>query len=107
MARLARADLLVTGVRRPAAHVTGLHRIHALEIVEYGLQAPETASGQSGDFLPCVGHVVSPFFAVGVLFCRVNADHVTACRIRSSGQAPRVPYRAPERFNMSLLRSLR
>src|SRR2546430_8872633 len=32
--------------------------------------------------LPCVGHVVSPFFAVGVLFCRVKADHVTACRIR-------------------------
>src|SRR5882762_8201275 len=72
MARLARADLLVRGVRCPAAHATGLDGIHALEIVEDGFQAPETASGKSGDFLLCDGHVVSPFFAIGVLFCRVK-----------------------------------
>src|SRR5437899_476453 len=106
MAGLPRADIRVSRVRRPATHVTGLNRIHSLEIVEYGLQAPETASGKSGDFLPCVGHVVSPFFAVGVLFCRIKADHITVCRIRSAGQARRVRYRPSEESNMSLLRSL-
>src|SRR2546429_5968568 len=55
----------------------------------------------------CVGHVVSPFFAVGVLFCRIKADHIiTVCRIRSAGQARRVRYRPSEESNMSLLRSL-
>src|SRR5256885_10262755 len=86
MAGLARADLLVTGVRRPAAHVAGLDRIHALEVVEYGLQTPETASGKSRYFLSCVDHVVSPFFADGVLFCRVEADRITVCRIRSAAK---------------------
>src|SRR5256885_14948368 len=86
MARLARADLLVTGVRRLAAHVTVLDRIHAPEIVEYSLQAPETASGKSGEFLLCFGHVVSPFFAVSVLFCLIEAFPITVCRIPSCAQ---------------------
>src|SRR5258706_15706813 len=97
MAGFPRADLLVTGVRRPAAHVTGLHRIHALEIVEYGLQAPETASGKSGDFLPCIGHVVLPFFSVSVLFCRVEAGHFTVCRIRSAAKPGAHRLRTPRR----------
>src|SRR5205809_7986162 len=87
MARLARADLLVTGVHRLAAHITGLDRIHAPEVVEYGLQAPETASGKSGEFLLCVGHVVLPFFAVSVLFCRIEADQITVCRIRAAAKS--------------------
>src|SRR5207247_7747317 len=93
MARLARADLLVTGVGRLAAHVTGLDRIHAPEVVEYGLQAPETASGKSGELLRCVGHVVLPFFAVSVLFCRIEADQITVCRIRAAAKCggPHLP----------------
>src|SRR5436190_20848195 len=87
MARLARADLLVTGVHRLAAHITGLDRIHAPEVVEYGLQAPETASGKSGELLLCVGHVVLPFFAVSVIFCRSEADQITVCRIRAAAKS--------------------
>src|SRR5258706_16464671 len=97
MARLARAHLLVTGVRRLAAHVAGLDRIHALEFVEYGLQAPETAAGKSGDFLPCIGHVVLPFFSVSVLFCRVEAGHLTVCRNRSAAEPGAHRLRTPRR----------
>src|SRR5258705_12019999 len=68
VAGLARADLLVAGVCRLSPHVAGLDRFHALEVVEYGLQAPETASGQSGDFLPCVGHVVCLFLRLACYF---------------------------------------
>src|SRR5438552_17316033 len=105
VARLARADLLVTGIHRLTAHVTGLDRLDALQVVEYGLQAPETASGKSGDFLPCVGHVIFPFFALSVLFCRVEADHHSMPN-SVCGQARRSPYRPSEESNMSLLRSL-
>src|SRR5256885_10678042 len=106
MAGFPRADLLVTGVRRRAAHITRLDRIHALEVVEYGLQAPETASGKSGDFLHCLGHIVLPFFAVGVLFCQIEADRITVCRIRSAAKPGARCLRVPEESNMSLPRGL-
>src|SRR6266540_130593 len=106
MARLTRADLLVTGVRRLASHVAGLDRFHALQVVEYGLQAPETASGKRSDFLSCFGHVVLPFFTVSVLFCRVGADRITVCRIRSAAKSPARCTDLSAESNMSLLRSL-
>ena len=58
MAGLARADLCVGRVRRLPAHVPGLDRRHPLQIVEHGLQAPETSSGEGRD-LPLPLSVIS------------------------------------------------
>src|SRR5260221_5089389 len=47
-----------------------------------------------------------PFFTVSVLFCRIEADHITVCRIRVRGQARDASYRLSEESKMSLLRRL-
>src|SRR5260221_6993420 len=47
-----------------------------------------------------------PFFTVSVLFCRIEADHITVCRIRVRGQARDASYRLSEESKMTLLRTL-
>src|SRR3981189_831038 len=84
VAGLARADLLVAGVCRLSPRVAGLDRFHALEVVEYGFQAPETASGKSGDFLSCVGHVVCLFLR---LACYFVGSRPTTLQYAESGWA--------------------
>src|SRR5205085_8899699 len=46
MAAAPRAHLVVVGIRGLAPHVTGLDRLHALELVEDRLEAPEAAAGE-------------------------------------------------------------
>ena len=45
------AYFVVGGVRSLAAHVTGLDRLHALQLVVHGFQAPETTAGKSRNFV--------------------------------------------------------
>src|SRR5712692_3052296 len=68
VAGIPRADVLVARVRRPSSHIAGFDRLHALQVVVYGFQAPEAASGESGDFLARVGHVVCLFSRIACYF---------------------------------------
>src|SRR5215467_1167776 len=56
-----RADLRIGRVRGLPAHVSGLDRFHAPQIVEYRLQAPEASASKRRDFLCRVNHVVAFF----------------------------------------------
>src|SRR5260221_7284169 len=47
-----------------------------------------------------------PFFTVSVLFCRIEADHITVCRIRVRGKARDASNRLPEESKTSLFRRL-
>ena len=50
MTALAGADVLVSRIGHMPAHEAGGHRIHAIDLPQYRLDAPVTARAQSGDF---------------------------------------------------------
>ena len=50
MAGIAAADVLIGRGRGVPAHVTGFDRMHALQLVEHRLNAPETTARQGGLF---------------------------------------------------------
>src|SRR5262249_17952275 len=68
VASFSRADLLVRRVDGPPTHIAGLHRFHALHIVEHGLQAPETSPGKRRYVHRCITHVVCLFSPMACYF---------------------------------------